>query len=94
MTFSPCKQTGKFPIPPNDDLTKKMEDSTGKSEEMKLKNFLQTVVKGENGAERSEPWCQGRGVDVQECPIIQEVKMHKSDDKTKQSLFDLLFTTS
>lgn len=35
---------------------------------MKLKNFLQTVVKGENGAERSEPWCQGRGVDVQECP--------------------------
>lgn len=70
MTFSPCKQTGKFPIPPNDDLIKKMEDSTGKSEEMKLKNFLQTVVKGENGAERSEPWCRGGGgeVVVQECP--------------------------
>ena len=94
MTFSPCKQTGKFPIPPNDDLTKKMEDSTGKSEEMKLKNFLQTVVKGENGAERSEPWCQGRGWMSRNAPIIQEVKMHKSDDKTKQSLFDLLFTTS
>lgn len=64
MTFSPCKQTGKFPIPPNDDLTKKMEDSTGNPNP----NPKMTVVKGENGAERSEPWCRGRGVDVQECP--------------------------
>ena len=41
-----------------------MEDLTGNPNP----NPKMTVVKGENGAERSEPWCQGRGVDVQECP--------------------------
>lgn len=36
----------------------------------------------------------GGGWMSRNAPIIQEVKMHKSDDKTKQSLFDLLFATS